>query len=133
MHHLNLTDFLLMLVAASLTKKTPDQIYSAYEAQLPERTSKPGKYSDGDIDEIYQAYPTHDQANNNRSLGKSLANKKKIKTLLKTYTKEEILAAINEELEENKRGKWLKNFSTFLNNLPDVRGGEPGQQSIYQE
>lgn len=130
---MNLTDFLLMVIAASMTKKTPEQIFSAYEAQLSKKEKVSTRYTLDDIDEIYNAYPTRDERNNGRSTGKSLANKKRIKSLLNTYTKGEILAAIDAELHENRvNGKWLKNFSTFLNNLPDVREEEPAPKSIYQ-
>ena len=133
MRPLNLQDFLLLVIAAAVSKKKMEVIYEAYELQAP-KPAKPGiKYSEADIDEIYKAYPTHDPAMNNRDLGKSLADKKKIKRLLRTYTKEDILAAIDSELWQNKNnGKWLKNFSTFLNNLPDIRVEEP-KKSIYEK
>lgn len=135
MRSLNLTDFLLMLIAASMTKKSPKDIYAAYEAQRPAtEPKKPSlhEYTEQDIHDIYRAYPSRDAANKNRRTGKSLADKDLIRRRLKTYTKEQIMEAIDDEVEENKHGKWLKNFSTFLNNLPDIHDDEPTQESIYQ-
>lgn len=134
MRSLSLTDFLLMLVAASLTKKSPKDIYAAYEEQRP-KTSRPqgNNYTERDILDIYRAYPSRDAANNNRRTGKSLSDKDLIRRRLNTYTKEQIMAAIDNEVEENKHGKWLKNFSTFLNNLPDLQDEETGQVSLYEK
>lgn len=133
MRSLKLQDFLLMLIAASVTKKTPTEIYAAYEAQKPQTERTTTSYSDKDVNEIYRAYPSRDPANGNRRTGKSLSNKDIIRRKLATYTKEEIMAAIKAELDENRtRGKWLKNFGTFLNNLPDLQEDQPEQRSFYQ-
>ena len=72
------------------------------------------------IDEIYHSYPTKDPFNNNRSTGKCSKDKDKIVKLLQTVGKEELLFRIENYLESCKSSKtYLKNFSVFLNNLPD--------------
>ena len=77
-------------------------------------------YKEKTIDEIYLSYPTKDPFNQNRSTGKCSKDKDKISKLLQTISKEELLFRINNYLESCKYSKtYLKNFSVFLNNLPD--------------
>lgn len=120
MRPLNLTNFLLMKIASALCKKDAASIWKEYEEQLP-KTSAKTEVPEEDVEEIYAAYPTRDPRNGNRSLGKCAKDKQRIRALLRKYSKEEILFAIESEIEENEDvGKWLKNFSTFLNNMPEV-------------
>lgn len=123
-----------MTIAAHLTGEKPDAIFKEYEKQRP-KTAKPSvKVMDDDVEEIYAAYPSRDPGNGNRSLGKSLKDRDRIRRLLSIVPKEKILAAINTELEESHTtGKWLKNFSTFLNNLPDLSGETAESKSIYEK
>lgn len=72
------------------------------------------------IIEIYKTYPSNCLVKKTRSLGKCEKNKEQIKKLLKTRSKDEIIKIIeyyktNCVLSET----YMKNFSTFLNNLPD--------------
>lgn len=72
--------------------------------------------SEEDIDEIYRAYPTKDVRNNNRPTSKGEKSRKLIaKKLREGYTKDFILKAISNVLASN---SYLKDFNTFLNNLP---------------
>ncbi len=69
--------------------------------------------------EIYLSYPTKCPVKGSNS-GKSIKDKDKIKTLLKEHTKEDLINKINRYISECKRDSiYIKNFSTFLNNLPD--------------
>jgi hypothetical protein len=73
-----------------------------------------------DVDRLYSLYPTFCKTRNH-STGKGRKDKEKIKTLLKTISVEELeftIKAYVKECEETKA--YLKNFSTFLNNLPDM-------------
>lgn len=55
------------------------------------------------------------------STGKSSNDKEKIKRLLTTMSKEELEFTIKSYVEECVRNDvFLKNFSTLLNNLPDM-------------
>ena len=118
MRPLNLTDFLLMKIASALCKKDAASIWKEYDEQRPKTAAKT-EAPEEDVEEIYDAYPTRDPRNGNRSLGKCAKDKQRIRVLLRQYTKEDILLAIESEIKENEdAGKWLKNFSTFLNNLP---------------
>ena len=72
-----------------------------------------------DVDAVYSAYPTRCVINS-RSLGKSSADKKKIARLLKDNSKEKLVQTIERYVEECKKDKvYMKNFGTFLNNLPE--------------
>jgi hypothetical protein len=73
-----------------------------------------------DIDYLYSLYPTRDKNNDNRTTGKTAKNKIKIQQLLKTIAKETLEKKINwylKDCEDTK--KYLMNFGTFLNNLPE--------------
>ena len=85
------------------------------------------------IDEIYQSYPSKDPVTN-RSTGKCSKDKNKIKNLLKTMEKEELLFRINNYLENCKLSKaYIKNFQTFLNNIPEpIKNSTEKKRRILQ-
>jgi len=71
------------------------------------------------IDEIYNLYPTKCPVSK-RSTGKSLKNKDKIRTILKKMPADELSKTIRHYINDCIRdGVYIKNFATFLNNLPD--------------
>lgn len=73
-----------------------------------------------DIEYIYSLYPSKCPVQN-RSLGKTAKNKKQIEKHLNTKTKEELENIIVSYIEDCKNNKvYLKNFSSLLNNLPEV-------------
>lgn len=77
------------------------------------------KEKEKEINEIYSLYPSNCPVKNS-STGKSLKNKDKIKSLLTSKSKDEIISIITRYTKECKENKiYMKNFSTFLNNLPD--------------
>lgn len=72
------------------------------------------------IELIYTSYPTRCVVGG-RSTGKSAKTKDKIKTLLKTITPEKLIDTIKWYVEDCKKtNTYMMNFSTFLNNIPDV-------------
>lgn len=72
------------------------------------------------IELIYNSYPTRCVVGG-RSTGKSAKTKDKIKTLLKTITSEKLIDTIKWYVEDCKKtNTYMMNFSTFLNNIPDV-------------
>ena len=74
------------------------------------------KVSEEDVDEIYAAYPTRDERNGGRNLGKGAKSKELIRKHLRDgKTKQEMLDAIRMYLDG---GSYLPNFNTLLNNLP---------------
>lgn len=82
-----------------------------------------------DIDFIYSLYPTKCVVNNSSS-GKSKTNKEQIKRLLKTHSVTDLKTIIERYVIEcRKEQVFMKNFKTFLNNLPDYETKE--SQSKY--
>jgi hypothetical protein len=72
------------------------------------------------IDEIYSAYPAKCPIRKS-STSKSKKDKEKIKSLLSTISKDKLLATINTYVNDCKKNNiYLKNFKTFLNNIPDI-------------
>lgn len=72
-----------------------------------------------EVDAVYSAYPTRCVVQG-RNLGKSSADKKKIARLLKDNSKDKLIKTIERYVEDCKRDKvYMKNFGTFLNNLPE--------------
>ena len=90
-------------------------------------TAKGKQGADSDVEEIYQAYPSRDPNNGNRPTGKGQKDKATIKRLLTNgeYTKDQLLTIIRLEVKSREEtGAYLRNFSTFLNNLPDFEDEE---------
>ena len=82
-----------------------------------------------DIEEIYKSYPS--KCFSNRSTSKSVKDKSKIKSLLKKNTKDELLTIIDYYIKDcNSTQTYIKNFGTFLNNLPDLE--EAKQNNLTQ-
>ena len=71
------------------------------------------------IDRLYALYPGKTETREGtRSTGKCSKDKTRIASLLLDHTPEQIERSIKKYLEEQ-GGKYLKNFSTFLNNMPE--------------
>jgi len=68
---------------------------------------------------LYKLYPTKCPTSG-RATGKSSSDKRKLVTLLKTMSEEHIAYCITRYLEESVAStSYIKNFSSFLNNMPD--------------
>ena len=83
-------------------------------------TNKENK--DKEVKEIYSAYPTKCPIRGSAT-GKCEKNKDKISSLLdsKEYTKESLINSIENYIKDCKKNViFIKNFTTFLNNIPDV-------------
>lgn len=132
--------FALADIAASQFSQnhTPEQIINYWMARankLWPRTTEKGEKAptipQEDIDSVYRAYPTKDPNNNDRRIAKSAKDKEKIRRLLENgHTKEELLDLIQKTKED---GRWLKDFSTWLNNLPDFSDPQPEPQPKKKE
>ena len=72
------------------------------------------------IDRLYALYPSKSESGDRgvRSTGKCSKDKQRLANLLRTYTPEQIERSIRLYVEET-GGRFLKNFSTFLNNMPE--------------
>lgn len=94
---------LIMRMAKKAFESTDDEIV------IPEE----------DINAVYLSYPTKCVVTA-RNLGKSASDKERIGRLLKDKTKDELILTIGRYVEDCKRDKvYMKNFGTFLNNLPE--------------
>lgn len=93
--------------------------------------SKTSKNIYGEIAEkIYSLYPTRDANNKNRSTGKSAKRDlKRITALLKDGVQLENTVQLY--IDDCKKTKtYLKNFGTFLNNLPDYSECKPEKEMV---
>ena len=116
-------------------KRTPEEIIedAAGKVSKPEkRTPSVGlPYDIEAVERIYALYPSKtDTPEGQRSTGKCFKDKERIGRLLRTHTPEQIENAIKKYVEEQ-AGMYLKNFSTFLNNLPEYEQ-EPKPQDEAQ-
>ena len=76
---------------------------------------------DIDINYIYTLYPNRDKNNNNRSTAKCKKDKFKIRKILKTKSRQDLEKTITDYLKDCETNKvYLKNFGTFLNQLPET-------------
>lgn len=100
------------------TNKDLDIKESVKEQNKKENISLVAETESEFVDRIYKMYPPTCPVRQTR-LGKSHADKAKIKSLLKRYSREEIEKVVKEEVNEKYGKHPLKNFSTFLNNFPD--------------
>lgn len=73
-----------------------------------------------EIEYLYSLYPSTTESGDRgkRGTGKCAQDKARIANLLRTYTVEQIERSIKEYIRDT-GGKFMKNFSTFLNNLPE--------------
>ena len=100
------------------------------QVQEEEQEKEEVKKINSDLDFIYSLYPTKCLVKLSNT-GKSSADKKKIKTLLKTITKENLSNTIERYKKDCVSDKvYMKNFSTFLNNLPDYNTKEIDENSL---
>ena len=68
---------------------------------------------------LYAIYPSKCPVSR-RATGKSSKDKERLERLLKTYSEEELAYKIKRYVKEcTEQESYIKNFSTFLNNLPD--------------
>ena len=83
------------------------------------------------VEEIYVAYPSRCVIRNT-STGKTKKNKDKIQRLLYEKTKSELIDVIKWYVKTCKDDNvYMKNFSTFLNNLPEI--DEPVQEKSKEK
>jgi hypothetical protein len=98
-----------------------DSVYIEYPKKNKNKNKNKEKEKEliESIDRIYKTYPT--KCNLRNRYLKTSKNKDKIKTLLKERSEDSLLKLIDEYLSGCKKEKtYLKDFSTFLNNLPDI-------------
>lgn len=99
-------------------KMTHNNIVNNIEDNIDKKDTK--KDFSEDVEEIYKLYPAKCPIGK-RSTGKTKKNKDKIKGLLKKdYTFDQLSSIIKRYIKEcMQTDTYIKNFSTFLNNIPD--------------
>ena len=89
---------------------------------------------ENDVDMIYKAYPTKCPIKQT-STGKSKADKDKIKSILRKMQASDLLTIIELYVSDcTKNRVYMKNFKTFLNNIPDIDEAEnitPTKSRMY--
>lgn len=107
------TDKIAMDAHLTMLVMMADKVYTEEPKNIVE------KIPDEDISEVYKAYPTRCVVRG-AITGKTRSNRNKIRTLLKSNTKEELLLIIEKYVSDCKKDNvYMKNFTTFLNQLPD--------------
>ena len=92
------------------------------------RTRTESEETDNDaVNRIYAIYPTKCPVSQ-RNTGKCSKDKDRIARLLKTTTEEKLSSTIKRYIDDCiKQNSYIKNFSTFLNNIPDT------EETIFHE
>ena len=107
------------------TALNPQSETDAESMQYREEKKREEKKREEHVDYVYSLYPTRCFIKNT-STGKCSKNKEQIKKLLKEHSLEHLVGVIKFYLGDCKKGKvFIKNFGTFLNNLPDIEEQKP--------
>lgn len=125
--------YLLERLVAQAEGREVSEIMTGVDNYFPKAkrvTPKGDPISKEAVERIYALYPTKCPVSG-RATGKSAKDKTKIARLLSVNTEEVLTEAIKRYLEESINTKtYIKNFGTFLNNIPDfgeqTRVREPG-------
>ena len=84
------------------------------------------------VERMYSLYPAR-CPKRAASLGKTKKDKDRIRKLLKCYSMEEIERVFKHEIEEKYEKQYMQNFSTFLNNFPDVECIITKQPNLFEQ
>lgn len=113
---------LLSRVLGMMSGENSGDILASAEAMVDAQT--PPSEDEG-VEKVYRAYPTKCPVRGTAT-GKCQKNKNQIRTLLKKHTPDELVWTINRYIDECTRGNvYIKNFGTFLNQLPDYSDEMP--------
>lgn len=120
--------YLLARLVANAEGVDTNTVFDAIEKIFPKpkkiMTVKE-KVDSGAVDRIYALYPTKCPVSQ-RATGKSSTDKRKIERLLLDRSEEDLTKAIKRYLDDSvKTQSYIKNFSTFLNNVPDYEAELP--------
>lgn len=108
-----------------LFDKFDERIESTLSGEELEEEERKLEQLESDVQELYNSYPSK-CPNRETSTGKSAKDKKKLKKLLQEKPKKELLAIIKQYVRESlDKQQYMKNFSTFLNNLPELTEQKP--------
>lgn len=111
--------YLLSRLISLQTGETPEEVIASIPVPEKVALDQTPDVDEEAVERIYKAYPSK-CPKSNRSTGKCTKNKNKIGILLREKTEGELLEIIRlyvKECEESRT--YLKNFGTFLNQLPE--------------
>ena len=112
---LKILAYLLARYISIQTGESSDEIMA--EAMVA--TEEVKSVTDDDVETVYKRYPTKCPVRGT-STGKCTKNKLQIQKLLKDHSAADLLYIIDRYVRECTEGQvYIKNFSTFLNQLPD--------------
>ena len=101
-----------------VTRKTYD-VEKSSKFQQHMETETETENENKDVKDIYNSYPSKCPVKGS-STGKCNKNKKQIKKLLKIHTPKILTDLIKKYIQDcTDNNRYIKNFTTFLNNLPD--------------
>ena len=107
---------LLAKMIESTTGEDCEQILAKAEAEVD---AKAVAASSADVEMVYQAYPGKCPVRG-AATGKTSKNKDQIKRLLKDHSVSDLLYTIERYVDDCIQNQvYMKNFGTFLNQLPD--------------
>lgn len=113
---LRIIAFILARIAEEKTGIDHVDILAEAEAEVDKNTHST---ESADVERVYKAYPTKCPVRG-APTGKSAKNKEQIKRLLKSHSADDLIFIIERYVGECERGQvYIKNFNTFLNQLPD--------------
>lgn len=123
----------LKIIAVLLARIAGNMTGTDYKTLLMEAetdvSASPGATDSDAVEMVYRAYPGKCPVRGTAT-GKSARNKEQIKRLLKDHSADDLVFIINRYIDDCTAGQcYIKNFGTFLNQLPDYSDDE----GIFQQ
>jgi len=111
-------------VDPKLQPKPEPKVDPIYNKTKIKTKNKESTDVDEKVEVLYSLYPAKCVVNAKRNLGKGSKDKEKIEKLLKVHSFEDLKKTIEWYIGSCRSSQtFMKNFSTFLNNLPDIPDG----------
>lgn len=108
-------------------------VIKEFEVAMSRKRRKIVDYNEDDVNDVYKAYPSKCIVSG-RGLGKCSRNKEQIGRLLKNTNKEKLIKTIRLYTEDCAKNKiYMKNFSTFLNNVPEYEEDRNERSLVFWE
>ncbi len=129
--------YLLAYIGAAIAKTSVNDVLAQAEEYAKPATPVKAQNEPNweDVDFLYRLYPSKTFRDGKVvTTGKCEKDKRRLATILKTRTRDDIEKVMRNYITEC-NGNFLKNFSTFLNNLPESEGTifSPDDTNKYQD
>lgn len=120
---------LAYLIARSISVHTGEAVQEIINEAVAATEEKEREVGEDAVERIYAQYPTRCPIRGTAT-GKCAKNKAQIRKLLKVHSEAELIYTIDRYVRDCTDGQcFLKNFGTFLNQLPDY--GEDASAGIF--